>query len=419
MRLRECDRRPRMIAEVPLGAFLSGGVDSSAVVAMMAGCSARTRSTPARSPSAIRPSTKLRTPRRLPTVTTPATMWSGRHRRLRPDRHAGRRSTTSHSQTARRSRRYRVCQLARKQRDGGAVGRRRRREFRRLSALSLACVRRSACARVMPLSLRGASLRPARTASIRRRTGRRKVLRAKSTLEALARDSVDGYFHSVSIMRDAMRDRLFSDSFRRELQGYRRDRGAASTRPATRRDGRSAVAGPVPRPEDLPGRRHHDQGRPRQHGAFAGSEGTAAGPSAHGVALGPAVGLKVRGREGKYLFKKALEPYLPPEILYRPKMGFSVPLASWFRGPLRQRVKDAVLGPAMLDSGYFNPAIPARDGRSASVGCARLQRHAVVAAHVRSLPAQGDGSASVATVQGGGLKCRAHPAHPRSLAPAA
>ena len=52
---------------------------------------------------------------------------------------------------------------------------------------------------------------------------------------------------------------------------------------------------------------------------------------------------------------KALEFYLP-EILYRPKMGFSVPLASWFRGPLRQRVKDAVLGPILLDSGYFNPA---------------------------------------------------------------
>jgi asparagine synthase (glutamine-hydrolysing) len=64
--------------------------------------------------------------------------------------------------------------------------------------------------------------------------------------------------------------------------------------------------------------------------------------------------LKLRGREGKYLFKKALESYLPQEILYRPKMGFSVPLASWFRGPLRQRVKSAVLGPVLMDSGYFN-----------------------------------------------------------------
>jgi asparagine synthase (glutamine-hydrolysing) len=47
--------------------------------------------------------------------------------------------------------------------------------------------------------------------------------------------------------------------------------------------------------------------------------------------------LKVRGQESKYLLKRAMEPYLPAEILYRPKMGFAVPLARWFRGPLRQR----------------------------------------------------------------------------------
>ena len=47
-----------------------------------------------------------------------------------------------------------------------------------------------------------------------------KVLRAKSTLEALARDSVEGYFHGVSIMKDGMRNALFSASFNRNLQGY-------------------------------------------------------------------------------------------------------------------------------------------------------------------------------------------------------
>ena len=64
-------------------------------------------------------------------------------------------------------------------------------------------------------------------------------------------------------------------------------------------------------------------------------------------------GLKLKGREGKYIFKKALEPYLPNEILYRPKMGFSIPLASWFRGPLKQRVRDSILGDRMRDSGLF------------------------------------------------------------------
>ena len=63
--------------------------------------------------------------------------------------------------------------------------------------------------------------------------------------------------------------------------------------------------------------------------------------------------LKVRGQEGKYLLKKAMEPYLPSQVLYRPKMGFAVPLARWFRGPLRQRVRDALLGEQLAATGYF------------------------------------------------------------------
>jgi asparagine synthase (glutamine-hydrolysing) len=49
-----------------------------------------------------------------------------------------------------------------------------------------------------------------------------------------------------------------------------------------------------------------------------------------------------------------MEPHLPAEVLYRQKMGFSVPLAKWFRGPLRERVRSALLGPRLADSGYFN-----------------------------------------------------------------
>jgi asparagine synthase (glutamine-hydrolysing) len=65
---------------------------------------------------------------------------------------------------------------------------------------------------------------------------------------------------------------------------------------------------------------------------------------------------KIQGAEGKYLLKKAFEPKLPNDVLYRPKMGFSVPLTKWLRGPLAQRTREAVLGPRLLDSGYFNPA---------------------------------------------------------------
>jgi asparagine synthase (glutamine-hydrolysing) len=38
-------------------------------------------------------------------------------------------------------------------------------------------------------------------------------------------------------------------------------------------------------------------------------------------------------------------------------MGFAVPLAAWFRGPLRDRARQAILGPRMLESGFFDPAV--------------------------------------------------------------
>src|SRR5690606_2870075 len=64
---------------------------------------------------------------------------------------------------------------------------------------------------------------------------------------------------------------------------------------------------------------------------------------------------KIDGGEGKAVFKRAMEPLLPHDVLYRPKMGFSVPLADWLRGPLAGRVREAVLGERLRDSGYFEP----------------------------------------------------------------
>jgi asparagine synthase (glutamine-hydrolysing) len=49
-----------------------------------------------------------------------------------------------------------------------------------------------------------------------------------------------------------------------------------------------------------------------------------------------------------------MEPHLPREIMYRRKMGFAVPLDRWFRGPLKQRLNDAILGPRLAGTGLFN-----------------------------------------------------------------
>ena len=56
------------------------------------------------------------------------------------------------------------------------------------------------------------------------------------------------------------------------------------------------------------------------------------------------------------IFKKALEPHLTQDILYRKKQGFSIPLAAWLRGPLAESMRRAVLNPALLDTGIFDPA---------------------------------------------------------------
>lgn len=52
---------------------------------------------------------------------------------------------------------------------------------------------------------------------------------------------------------------------------------------------------------------------------------------------------KLRGKQGKYILKKALEPFLPNEILYRPKRGFPVPISEWIQGNLYDPVSSALL----------------------------------------------------------------------------
>jgi asparagine synthase (glutamine-hydrolysing) len=342
----------RLISEVPLGAFLSGGVDSSAVVAMMAGCSDEPVNTcsisfgdPAFDESAY--------------AQTVADRYGTRHHVERVDSDdfslLDTLSQVYDEPFADSSAipTYRLCELARKNvtvalsGDGGDenfAGYRRYRWH----------VYEERMRSIMPLALRApvfgvlGNLYP-------KADWAPKLLRAKSTLEALARDSVEGYFHSVSVMGDPMRARLASDSFRRELQGYRaievlhrHARNAPRDEPLSLvqyLDMKTYLVGDIMTKVDRASMAHSLEVREPllDHPLMEWLSG-----------LPPS--LKLQGREGKYLFKQALEPYLPQEILYRPKMGFAVPLASWFRGPLRQRVKEAVLGPVLLDSGYFNPA---------------------------------------------------------------
>ena len=55
--------------------------------------------------------------------------------------------------------------------------------------------------------------------------------------------------------------------------------------------------------------------------------------------------LKLRGSEGKYIFKRALASYLPENILHRKKMGFAAPISSWFRKELKEMASAAIFDP--------------------------------------------------------------------------
>ncbi len=65
--------------------------------------------------------------------------------------------------------------------------------------------------------------------------------------------------------------------------------------------------------------------------------------------------LKLKGQEKKYILKKALTPYLPPAILYRKKRGFDAPVDAWFRGDLKNLTRETLLSSESLKRGFFNP----------------------------------------------------------------
>ncbi|WP_043145645.1 asparagine synthase-related protein, partial [Sphingobium xenophagum] len=57
----------------------------------------------------------------------------------------------------------------------------------------------------------------------------------------------------------------------------------------------------------------------------------------------------------KYLLKKAMEPYLPQDILYRQKMGFVTPISAWFRGALAGEATAIAGGSSLARTGWFDP----------------------------------------------------------------
>lgn len=349
MRLKEAVQ-VRLVSEVPLGAFLSGGVDSSAVVAMMAELQADPVNTCAigfdvktfnETEYAQAVAERYRTNHFQQTVRSDDFDLLDELAALYDEPYADSSAIPT----------YRVCQLARQRvtvalsGDGGdehfAGYRRYRWHMNEEKVRSY-----------LPLGMRRALFGTAGRLYPKADWAPR-MFRAKATFQALARNSVEAYLFSVSICSEEQRSALFSDALKRELQGYSVDsvfHEYAANSPTDHPlsmiqylDMKTYLVGDILTKVDRASMAHSLEVRV----PFLDH------PLAEWVSGLPPE-WKLRGQEGKYLLKKSLEKHLPADVLYRPKMGFGVPLAKWFRGPLRDRLRRDLLEGGLAATGMFN-----------------------------------------------------------------
>jgi asparagine synthase (glutamine-hydrolysing) len=166
-------------------------------------------------------------------------------------------------------------------------------------------------------------------------------LRAKATLQSLARSPLAGYFNSVSIFRPGEKPNLFTPEFRQALGGYD---SLDVLREYYDRAGTDDLLSRI-QYVDIKTYLTDDILAKVDRASMAVSLEVRAPLLDHQlmekVARIPST-FKLRGRTGKYIFKKAMKPVLPASILYRGKQGFAVPLDRWFRKELRELAEQAL-----------------------------------------------------------------------------
>lgn len=178
-------------------------------------------------------------------------------------------------------------------------------------------------------------------------------LRAKATLEALAADAVGGYFRSVATLPDAMADVLFKPSFKAALDGYHSSAVLARHAAEAPSDDPLARAQYIDLMTWLPGRMLTKVDR-----ASMAVSLEVRPPLLHvdlvewALHLPDALTLGAKG--GKQLLKKALSPLLPADLLHAKKRGFAPPLHAWIKDGLDGRVDALATSARLNDTGMFD-----------------------------------------------------------------
>ncbi len=348
-RLRDCTAL-RLISDVPLGAFLSGGVDSSAVVSAAAelrsgldtftiGFAGTEDETPYAETVARRYGTVQHNEAAAAVDMIDAARLQGR---IFGEPFGDQSSVPT----------YRVSALARRHAtvaisgDGGdeVFGGYRRYRWHSLVESARRClpapVRRQVIGRL-------ARLYPKLDRAPR-------WLRAWHTLNELSLDSALGYYRTVARVHDEQRRALFSPTLTAALDGY----DPSACVPALMQESGSD--------DPLVQAQYVDLHTWLVGGILVKVDRASMANSLEvraplldyrlvewGLAL-PAR-LKLRRGEGKYVLKRALEPKLPHDLLYRRKQGFATSLAGLFRRE-DARLRRQLLSPAMLECGLFRPA---------------------------------------------------------------
>lgn len=168
-----------------------------------------------------------------------------------------------------------------------------------------------------------------------------RIFRAKATLQSLSRSPLEGYFNSISIFRPDEKQCLLSADFRRSLAGYD---SIEVFRHYYERAGTDDLLSRI-QYVDIKTYLPDDIFVKVDRASMAVSLEVRAPLVDHQLMERAAAipsHLKLNGQTGKAVFKQAMSPLLPREILDRNKQGFAVPLDRWFRGELRDMAYETI-----------------------------------------------------------------------------
>ena len=339
----------RMTADVPLGAFLSGGVDSSSVVALMAEASADPVTT-----CSIGFDVSGYDESEYARLVAEQFATNHHERMVSPDDFGAvdRLAAIFDEPFADASAlpTLRVCALAREHvtvalsGDGAdeALAGYRRQAFQ---------MREDRVRALLPAGLRGALFGAAGRVYPKADWAPR-ALRAKTTLQSLGASSEEGYARALAICPPELRDTLYSPDFLRARGAYRAEQPLIElmrTAPARTGLDRAQYA-------DLkfwlPGDILTKVDRTSMAVSLEAREPLLDHRLVEFAATLPE-NMRIRGGQGKWLMKQAMRRHLPERVLFRPKMGFVTPIAAWLRGPLAGEARAVAASGALARTGWL------------------------------------------------------------------